>query len=91
MGFLPMGGFIFSIDGGNYIGTERAIRVDTFEQIAKILDIPKADRDRLMARKPRSVFVYRGTPVKEAPFVTVAGRRGGASRGKGGGGRGGKR
>jgi hypothetical protein len=89
MGFLPFGGFVFSIDGGNYVGTKRNIQDDTFEQIAKILDIPKADRDQLIAHKPRSVYVYRGTPAALAPFVPVVGGGGGGGSGGSGSGGGG--
>lgn len=81
MGFLPLGGFIFSIDGGNYVGTEKPIRDDTFKEIAKILNIPDKDIAGLIAHKPRSVFVYRGTPEKEVPFDTVARRGHGGSGG----------
>lgn len=86
MGFLPFGGFVFTVDGGNYQGTERSINNETFAQIAKILDIPQADIVQLIKHKPRSVYVYRGTPVAVAPFDTVAG--GGGGKGKGGGGKG---
>ena len=82
MGFLPFGGFVFSIDGGNYVGREREIGDYTFEQIAKILKIPDKDVAQLIAHKPRSVYVYRGTPAKEAPFVPVV--RGGGGGGSGG-------
>jgi hypothetical protein len=81
MGFLPLGGFVFSIDGGNYIGTNKPVNDHTFEEIAKILNIPKADIDRLIEHKPRSVYVYRGTPIGLAPFDPVVG--GGGSGGSG--------
>ena len=86
MGFLPFGGFVFSIDGGNYTGTNKAIQHDTFEQIAKILKIPDKDIAHLIAHKPRSVYVYRGTPEKEAPFDTVVGHHHHGSGGSGSGG-----
>src|SRR5262245_43536982 len=85
MGFLPFGGFVFSIDGGNYVGTNKGIDDDKFREIAKILGIPKADIDQLIAHKPRSVYLYRGTPVM--PFVpTLVGCGGGGCGGGGGGG-----
>jgi hypothetical protein len=71
MGFLPFGGFVFSIDGGNYVGTKRDIGDDTFTEIAKTLKIPPADIAQLIAHKPRSVYVYRGTPKEEVPFEPV--------------------
>ena len=83
MGFLPFGGFVFSIDGGNYQGTARGIGDATFEQIAKILNIPPADIAQLIAHRPRSVYVYRGTPAELAPFVPVVGGGGGGSGGGG--------
>jgi hypothetical protein len=88
MGFLPLGGFVFSIDGGNYVGAKKTITDDTFKEIAKILKIPDADIAQLIAHKPRSVYVYRGTPKKEAPFITVVGRGddNGDDNGNGGGG-----
>jgi hypothetical protein len=88
MGFLPFGGFVFSIDGGNYVGTKKVIGDDTFKEIAKILNIPDADIAQLIAHKPRSVFVYRGTPRKEAPFETVV-KEGGGNGGGGSGSSGG--
>ena len=87
MGFLPFGGFVFTIDGGNYVGTKRDIGDDTFQQIAKILNIPDKDIAQLIAHKPRSVYVYRGTP--KAPFKTVVGEDdgyGGSGGGSSGGG-----
>jgi hypothetical protein len=89
MGFLPLGGFVFSIDRGNYVGTERAVNDETFKEIAKILKIPDKDIAQLIAHKPRSVYVYRGTPKKEAPFDTVAGGGGDYGSGSGGSGSGG--
>ena len=83
MGFLPLGGFVFSIDGGTYVGTKKAITNQTFEQIAEVLRIPKADREHLMRHNPRSVFVYRGTPEKLAPFDAAAGREGSGGGGSG--------
>jgi len=86
MGFLPFGGFVFSLDGGNYVG-RRDIGDATFQEIAKILNIPDADTTQLIAHKPRSVYVYRGTADKEAPFNAVV--RGGGGSGGGGSGGGG--
>jgi hypothetical protein len=83
MGFLPFGGFVFSIDGGNYVGTNRGINDATFEDIAKALKIPPADIAQLIAHKPRSVYVYRGTPKQEVPFAPVV--KGGDGSGDGGG------
>jgi hypothetical protein len=79
MGFLPFGGFVFTIDGGNYVGTKRSIGDDTFEQIAKVLNIPDKDIKQLIAHNPRSVYVYRGT-IK-APFKTVVGEDDGGGDG----------
>ena len=84
MGFLPLGGFVFSIDGGNYVGTKKGIGDNTFKEIAKILKIPDKDIAGLIAHRPRSVYVYRGTPKKEAPFDTVVRGRGGGGSGGGG-------
>jgi hypothetical protein len=82
MGFAPFGGFVFTIDGGNYLGTsKKGITDNTFQQIAKILNIPDEDIKQLMARHPRSVYVYSGTP--KAPFNAVAGKGGGHGGGGG--------
>jgi hypothetical protein len=87
MGFLPFGGFVFSIDGGNYIGSKKGIDDETFKKIAAALYIPKEDIDQLIAHNPRSVYVYRGGGKTETPpFVTVAGSSGSGGRGSGGGG-----
>jgi len=67
MGFKPWGGFVFSVDGGNFIGTGKDIDNETFREIARKLGIPEVDIEQLIAHKPRSVFVYRGTPAP--PFV----------------------
>jgi hypothetical protein len=85
MGFAPFGGFVFTIDGGNYLGTHKeGITDNTFRQIAKILNIPEEDIKQLMARNPRSVYVYSGTP--KAPFTTSGkGDGGGGSDSDGGG------
>ena len=84
MGFVPFGGFVFSIDGGNYSGSNKGIDDETFKKIASALHIPKEDIEQLIAHNPRSVYVYRGRGKTAAPpFVTVAGSSGG--RGSGGG------
>jgi hypothetical protein len=83
MGFLPFGGFVFSMDGGNYIGSNKKIDEDTFKKIAAALYIPKEDIAQLIAHNPRSVYVYRGGgETAAAPFVPVGGG------GSGGGGSG---
>jgi hypothetical protein len=85
MGFLPFGGFVFSIDGGNYSGSNKGIDDETFKKIAAALHIPKEDIKQLIAHNPRSVYVYRGLgKTAAAPFVPVVG-------GSGGGGGGGSR
>lgn len=75
MGFLPFGGFVFSIDGGNYIGAKKSIGDQTFKDIAKALNIPDADIAQLIAHNPRSVYVYRGGRKdgieEKPPFTTV--------------------
>ena len=86
MGFLPFGGFVFSIDGGNYIGSNKGINDETFKKIAAALNIPKEDIDQLIANYPRSVYVYRGAGKAAPPFAPVAGGSSSGGRGKGGGG-----
>jgi hypothetical protein len=86
MGFLPFGGFVFSIDGGNYTGSNKGIDDDTFKKIAAALHIPKEDIEQLMAHNPRSVYVYRGRgKTAKTPFVPVVGGRGGSGGGRSGG------
>jgi len=90
MGIVSFGGFVISIDGGNYVGTHRDITDVTFAKIAEALNIPPADIAQLIAHKPRSVYVHRGTPAAEAPFVPVVGGGGSGSGGGGSGGGGGR-
>jgi hypothetical protein len=86
MGIVKFGGFVFTIDGGNYVGTsKKGIDKDTFKKVAKALGIPKADIDQLIDHHPRSIHIYSGT--NKPPFTAVAGSKGGS--GGGGGGKGG--
>ena len=82
MGIVKFGGFVFTIDGGNYIGTsKKSIDKETFKKVAEALGIPKADIDQLIDHHPRSIHIYSGT--EKPPFVPVVG--GGGSGGSGGG------
>jgi len=83
MGVAKFGGFVFSFDGGNYIGTNKGVDKETFRKVAHILGIPQADIDKLIDHHPRSLLIYSDTP--KPPFTTVAGSGGGGGGGGGGG------
>jgi hypothetical protein len=61
---LDRGGFVFSTEGGNVVGTGKDISTDTLKEIARLLGIPEADRDKLVTGT-RSVYIYRDS--KNAP------------------------
>lgn len=78
MGIVKFGGFVVTMDGGTYVGTnKKGVDKETFRKVAEVLGIPRADVDRLMDHQPRSIHIYSGT--ENPPFSSQAGSGSGGS------------
>jgi len=63
--YAPNGGFIVTTPDKKYIHPQDGnINQEKLHQIAEILGIPKADRDKLKAETIRTIFVYGPTEFK---------------------------
>jgi hypothetical protein len=62
MGFLSKpGGFVVTTPGKNFVHCEKDIDQATLIRICEILQIPRADLEKLAAESIRTIFVFSDT------------------------------